>query len=67
MIAKNLKKKARKGQVFYELKDISAAEWNEKAVQQRKKIFLKMFGFDPENDKEAQEGIYRYFKNGVGG
>ena len=62
MIAKNLKKKARKGQVFYELKVISAAEWNEKAMLQRNRIFLKMFGFDPESDKEAQEGIDRYFK-----
>nr|WP_321303430.1 hypothetical protein [uncultured Trichococcus sp.] len=62
MIAKNLKKKVRQGTVFYELKDISAAEWNEKAVLQRKKIFLKMFGFDPESDKEAREGIDRYLK-----
>ncbi len=62
MIAKNLKKKVRQGTVFYELKDISAAKWNEKAVLQRKKIFLKMFGFDPENDKEAQEEISRYLK-----
>ena len=61
MIAKNLKKKARKSQVFYELNDISAAEWNEKAMLQRQRIFLKMFGFDPENDKEAREGIDRYF------
>ena len=62
MIAKNLKKKARKSQVFYELNDISAAEWNEKAMLQRQRIFLKMFGFDPENDKEAQEEISRYLK-----
>ena len=61
MIAKNLKKKARKSQVFYELNDISAAEWNEKAMLQRQRIFLKMFGFDPEDDKEAREGIDRYF------
>ena len=62
MIAKNLIKKARKGQVFYELKDISTAKWNEKALLQRQRIFLKMFGFDPESDKEAREGIDRYFK-----
>lgn len=62
MIAKNLKKKVRQGTVFYELKDISAVEWNEKAMLQRQRIFLKMFGFDPESDKEAREGIDRYFK-----
>ena len=62
MIAKNLKKKARKGQVFYELNDISAAEWNEKAMLQRQRIFLKMFGFDPESDTEAREGIDRHLK-----
>ena len=62
MIAKNLKKKVHQGTVFYELKDISAAEWNEKAMLQRQRIFLKMFGFDPESDKEAREGIDRYFK-----
>lgn len=62
MIAKNLKKKVRQGTVFYELKDISADKWNEKAILQRQRIFLKMFGFDPENDKEARESIDRYFK-----
>ena len=62
MIAKNLKKKARKSQVFYELNDISAAEWNEKAMLQRQRIFLKMFGFDPESDTEAREGIDRHLK-----
>ena len=62
MIAKNLKKKVRQGTVFYELKDISAAEWNEKAMLQRQRIFLKMFGFDPENDKEAKQEISRYLK-----
>lgn len=62
MIAKNLKKKVRQGTVFYELNDISAAEWNEKAVLQRHRIFLKMFGFDPESDIEAREGIDRYLK-----
>ena len=62
MIASNLKKKVRQGTVFYELKDISAAEWNEKAMLQRQRIFLKMFGFDPENDKEAREGIDRHLK-----
>ena len=60
--AKNIKMKVRKGQVFYELNDISAAEWNEKAELQRKIIFLKLFGFDPENDNEARESIDRYFK-----
>ena len=60
--AKNIKMKVRKGQAFYELNDISAAEWNEKAMLQRQRIFLKMYGFDPESDKEAREGIDRYFK-----
>lgn len=62
MIAKNLKKKARKGQVFYELEDISAAEWNEKAMLQRQRIFLKMFGFDPEDDAEAVQALGKIFK-----
>ena len=42
--AKNIKMKVRKGQVFYELNDISAAEWNEKAKLQRKIIFLNCLG-----------------------
>lgn len=67
MIAKNLKKKARKGEVFYELKDISAAEWNEKAMLQRQKLFLQLYGFDPETDQEAKQGICRYFNMGAGG
>ncbi len=62
MIAKNIKMKVRKGQVFYELNDINGIEWNQKAMMQRKRIFLKMFGFDPENDDEARKGIERYFK-----
>ena len=60
--AKNIKIKVRKDAIFYELTEKSTAEWNEKAMLQRQIIFLKMFGFDPESDKEAREGIDRHLK-----
>ena len=62
MIANNLKKKVRQGTVFYELKDINAAEWNEMAMKQRERIFLKMFGFDPEDDAEAVRALGKIFQ-----
>ena len=62
MIAKNIKLKSRQGTVFYELTEKSVDEWNAACALQRQKIFLKLFGFDPENDKEARQGLSRYVK-----
>ena len=64
--AKNIKMKARKGQVFYELTEKSAEEWNAAAALQRQRIFFQLYGFDPETDQEASQGIDRYFNMGVG-
>ena len=52
-----------RGQTF----EIEVREWNRAAELQRKRIFLALYGFDPEYDKECREGLDRFFKNGVGG
>ena len=59
---KNIRARTYKSITTFELLEKSPEEWNKLAVSQRQRIFLKMFGFDPESDKEAQEGIDRYFK-----
>ena len=59
---KNIRARTYKSITTFELLEKSAEEWNKLAVSQRQRIFLKMFGFDPENDKEAQEGIDRHLK-----
>lgn len=65
--AKNIKMKVRKGVIFYELTEKSTEEWNAAAVLQRQKLFLQLYGFDPETDQEARQGICRYFNMGAGG
>jgi hypothetical protein len=42
--------------------EIEVREWNQAAELQRKRIFLALYGFDPENEKECCEGLDRYFK-----
>lgn len=59
---KNIRTHSYKGQTEYELIEKSRGEWNKAAAAQRRVIFLKLYGFDPENDHEAQEGIDKYFK-----
>ena len=52
-----------RGQTF----EIEVREWNRAAELQRKRIFLTLYGFDPEDEKECREGLDRFFNNGVGG
>ena len=59
---KNIRARTYKSITTFELLEKSPEEWNKLAVSQRQRIFLKMFGFDPENDKEAREGIDRHLK-----
>ena len=59
--AKNIKTHSYKGLTEYELIEKSPEEWNKAAAAQRCVIFLKLYGFDPEDDKEAREGINKYF------
>lgn len=61
-IAKNIRTHAYKGITTFELFEKGPSEWNKAAAKQRRKVFLKLYGFDPENDEEAQQGLDKYFK-----
>jgi hypothetical protein len=52
------------GHKIAELLEESAQAWNAKAAERRRAIFLKMYGFDAMDDKEAQEGLDKYFNGG---
>lgn len=58
---KNIRRHSYKGHTEYELIEKSRGEWNKAAAAQRRVIFLNLYGFDPEEDKEAREGINKYF------
>lgn len=62
MIAKNIKLKARQGAVFHELKEKSVDDWNAACALQRRKIFLSLFNFDPQDDAEAVQALSKIFQ-----
>ena len=47
--------------------EIEVREWNRAAELQRKRIFLALYGFDPEDEKECREGLELFFNKGAGG
>lgn len=61
-IAKNIQVHAYKGQTVHVLNEKNIEQWNMAAAAQRRVIFLKLYGFDPEDDKEAQQGLKKYFQ-----
>jgi hypothetical protein len=62
IMPKNIRTRAYGGEVICELVEPSIADWNAKAAKSRKALYLKLYGMDPTDDKEAQQGIDRYFK-----
>lgn len=58
---KNIRARTYKSITTFELLEKSPEEWNKAAAAQRRVIFLKLYGFDPEDDKEAREGTNKYF------
>ena len=61
-IAKNIRTHVYKGITTFELVEKSPEEWNKAAAVKRQALFLRLYGFDPMDAKEAQEGLNKYFK-----
>lgn len=61
---KNIRTHSYKGITEYELIEKSPEEWNKAAAAQRRVIFYQLYGMDPTDDAESQQGINKYFYGG---